>query len=81
MRFQNRVQHFITKILQNSRLNREKFVINKRLYNNKKQASQLIIKRQFRSYTPPPNPNPNPWTPFWVSIIVTFITFKGVNKL
>ena len=80
MRFQNRVKHFIAAILQNSRLNREKFVINKRLYNNQKKPNQLIIKRQFGTYNPPPNPNRNPWTPFWVGIIATFITLKGLYK-
>ena len=41
-------------ILQNSRLNREKFVNNKKIYNlkNNKINSNLVIKRKFGTYIP-----------------------------
>lgn len=44
----NIVQHFIRNILQNSKLNREKFVKNKKLYNSKnKRNYNLIAKRNY----------------------------------
>lgn len=48
----NRVQYFIRSILQNSKLNREKFVNNKKKYNMmtvKNRNHNMIIKRNFRS--------------------------------
>lgn len=79
---QNRVQHFITKILQNSRLNREKFVINKKIYNNEKRSPYFMVKRQFGTYNENQNNDPNPWRPFWVIIIATSatITIKTFYK-
>ena len=58
----NRVQYFIRNILQNSKLNREKFVNNKKKYNLNKINHNLIVKRNFSSNSsglPPPNNNNN----------------------
>ena len=57
----NRVQYFIRNILQNSKLNREKFVKNKKTYSEtifkNKNRNNLIFKRNFgtASNFPPPN--------------------------
>ena len=56
----NRVRYFIRNILQNSKLNREKFVKNKKIYNNlsvKKRNYNLIAKRNYG--LPPSNNNNN----------------------
>lgn len=48
----NRVQYFIRSILQSSKLNREKFVINKKKYNMmivKNRNHHMIIRRNFGS--------------------------------
>ena len=66
----NRVQYFIRSFLQNSKLNREKFVNNKGNYKlsiskNNQQNYNKIIKRKMSSYNPPlsfgggPNNNNN----------------------
>lgn len=59
----NRVQFFIRSILQNSKLNRENFVNNKKKYNTiKHKHNKFIIKRNFSSSNrqiPPPNNNNN----------------------
>jgi hypothetical protein len=64
----NSVHYFIRNILQNSKLNREKFVKNKKLYNEKlynqknKRNYNLILKRKFNTNyygLPPPNFNNN----------------------
>ena len=58
----NRVQYFIRNILQNSKLNREKFVKNKKNYTIKnKNNYNLILKRNYSSssHLPPPNNNNN----------------------
>ena len=75
----NRVQYFIRSILQNSKLNREKFVNNKKKYNMmtvKNRNHNMIIKRNYGSstgYIPPnfngPNKNPNPYTPALIAMI------------
>jgi len=54
----NRVQYFIRTILQNSKLNREKFVNNKKIYNlsnykNRQQNYNRIISRKMSSYQSP----------------------------
>lgn len=49
---QNRVKYFIRNILQNSKLNREKFVINKKKYN-------MVSKRQYGTHTDPNRPPNN----------------------
>lgn len=72
---QNKLKMIIRRILQNSHLNREKFVINKRLYNNQKKPVQIIMKRQFGTYTPPnSNKNPNPFSNIVFVVITGFIT-------
>jgi adenine specific DNA methylase Mod len=58
----NRVQYFIRNILQNSKLNREKFVKNKKIYNKKNTNHNLILKRKLNTNSyklPPPNFNNN----------------------
>ena len=59
----NRVQYFIRNILHNSKINGEKFVKNKKLYNekNKKNNYSLIVKRNYstNNWLPPPNNNNN----------------------
>jgi len=48
----NRIQHYICRFLQNSKLNREKFVKNKSIYKKslKKVTVNKIIKRDMSSY-------------------------------
>lgn len=56
----NRVQYFIRNILQTSKLNREKFLKNKKNYNMtfiKNKNYNIINKRNFTSYSNLPNPN------------------------
>ena len=58
----NRVQYFIRNILQNSKLNREKFVKNKKRYTNKTNKTNynynFIVKRNYSKFhVPPPNNN------------------------
>ncbi len=59
----NRVQYFVRNILRNSKINGEKFVKNKKLYNekNKKNNYSLIVKRNYstNNWLPPPNNNNN----------------------
>jgi len=58
----NRVQYFIRNILQNSKLNREKFVKNIKTYTKRKQNHNLILKKNFNTNSygfPPPNNNNN----------------------
>ena len=48
----NRVQYFIRNILQNSKLNREKFIKNKKIYNDlykKNTNHNLILKRKINT--------------------------------
>ena len=50
----NRVQYFIRSILQNTKLNREKFIKNKKIYNdlsvkNKRNPKILFFKRNFNT--------------------------------
>lgn len=76
----NRIQYFIRSILQNSKLNREKFVNNKKKYNMmtvKNRNHNMIIKRNFgssSSFMPPnfnePNNNPDPFTTATIAMIV-----------
>ena len=59
----NRIHYFIKNYLQNSKLNREKFVKNKKMYNDLSKKNKinhsLIVKRNFNtnSYGLPPNNN------------------------
>jgi hypothetical protein len=53
----NRTLHFITSILQNSKINRTNFIKNKKIYNekiyeNKQHNHNLIMKRKFSSFQP-----------------------------
>lgn len=78
----NRIKQFIISIIQNSRLNREKFVNNKKKFNMmsvKNRNHNLIIKRKF-SYIPPSNKNPkqNPYTNIFMVMI--FGLFMVTNK-
>ena len=78
----NRVQYFIRNILQNSKLNREKFVKNKKKYNINNKAYSLISKRKISTYCnnnnmPPNNFNNNNWIIF-ASIFVTYIVTKKI---
>ncbi len=73
----NRVQYFIHSILQNSKLNREKFVNNKKKYNMmavKHCNHNIIIKRNFNSssgYIPPrPDKDPNEFMYAFIGVIV-----------
>ncbi len=78
--FVNRIHNFIRSIRQNSNINREKFVNNKKKYNMtnvKNRNHNMIIKRNFGSssgFIPPnfngPNKNPNPFTRATIAIIV-----------
>jgi len=75
----NRVQYFIRNILQNSKLNREKFVKNKKLYNSKnKRNHNLILKRNFNSNSygsPPPNfNNNNNNNNYWIILACAIVT-------
>lgn len=88
----NRVQYFIRNILQNSKLNREKFVKNKKLYNNlsvkNKRNHNLILKRNFNTNSyglPPPNfnnnnNNNNYWMIFAGAIVTYIVTGKFDKK-
>ena len=54
----NRIHYFIRNILQNSKLNREKFVNNKKKYNeiiakNKQQNHNRIFIRKMSTFVPP----------------------------
>jgi hypothetical protein len=58
----NRIHYFIRSILQNSKLNREKFVKNKKICNQKKRNYNPILKRNFTTNSsglPPHNNNNN----------------------
>ena len=55
----NRIQYFIRNILQNSKLNREKFVNNKKIYShliskNRQNNSNRIIIRKMTTFREPP---------------------------
>ena len=82
----NRVQYFIRSILQNSKLNREKFVNNKKKYNMttiKNRNHNMINKRNFSTYSqhnPPVFGNgPNgPKGPNGPGIFTIFIMATGL---
>ena len=80
----NRVQYFIRNILQNSKLNREKFVKNKKTYSEtifkNKNRNNLIFKRNFgtASNFPPPNNNNNGGN--WVLVLMIATTSYIVSK-
>lgn len=78
----NRIKRFIISIIQNSKLNREKFVDNKKRFNMmsvKNRNHNLIIKRNFSSMSPSnKNPNHNPYTNIFMVMI--FGIFAVTNK-
>jgi len=59
----NRTQYFIRRIIQNSKLNREKFVYNKNNFMvnsvKRKNSNNNIIKRNISTYDGPNNGGPN----------------------
>jgi len=68
----NRIHYFIRSILQNSKLNREKFVNNKKnaMMSIKNRNHNKIIKRNFSlnvDYTPP-NKNPNDNSSYFIAL-------------
>ena len=80
----NRARHFIRSILQNSKLNREKFVNNNKKYNMmtvKNRNRNMIIKRKFGSSSDniPPNFNgPNKdLIPFTTALIASLYIVKN----
>ncbi len=80
----NRIQYFIRNILQNSKLNREKFVKSKKTYSEtifkNKNRNNLIFKRNFgtASNFPPPNNNNNGGN--WVLVLMIATTSYIVSK-
>lgn len=88
----NRVQYFIRSILQNTKLNREKFIKNKKIYNdlsvkNKRNPKVLFFKRNFNtnSYGSTPskfddNDNNNNLIIFGAAAIVPYITQRRFNE-
>jgi hypothetical protein len=54
---QKRVNRIIAFILQNSKLNREKFVINKKKYTQQKSYFLLTSKKQYGTHTDPKKPS------------------------
>ena len=75
----NRVQYFIRSILQNSKLNREKFVNNKKKYNMitvKNRNHNMMIKRNYNSsngYIPPNYNGPNKDPDYFTKALIAFI--------
>ena len=83
----NRVQYFIRNILQNSKLNREKFVKNKKIYNDlsvkNKTNHNLILKRKFNTYSNnmrPPNFNNNNNNNYWMIFAAAISSYSVTEK-
>jgi hypothetical protein len=86
----NSVQYYIRSILQISKLNREKFVNNKKKYNMmvvKNRNHNMIIKRNFGSYSGnmPPNKDPNEDSNEYMYAIIGvfvggYLMSKKINK-
>jgi hypothetical protein len=86
----NRVSYFIRSILQNSKLNREKFVNNKKIYNqfiakNKQQNNNRIIIRKMSTIPPLSfgstgggGGGKGPKDPKWDSFIIMGILSMGI---
>jgi len=78
----NRIQYFIRSILQISKLNREKFVKSKKIYNENiiknKNRNNLIIKRKFCTYYQPSNNNNNGGN--WVLVLMMAASIYIVTK-
>ena len=66
----NRTQLFMNKIVFNGKLNREKFIINK-----KKFKANMIMKRQYHMNTDPPEPGPD-WNLMALFALVGFCVTK-----
>ena len=82
----NRVQSSIRSILQNSKLNREKFVNNKKKYNMttvKNRNHNMVIKRKFCSSSgfTPPNKNPKPFNEALIAFLVTYTVGDLILKM
>lgn len=80
----NRVQYFMRSILQNSKLNREKFVNNKKKYNMtaiKHCNHNMIIKRVFGSSFGYMRPNKEPDGPDWKSFILVACGIYLIDKM
>ncbi len=80
----NRIQYFIRSILQNSKLNREKFVNNKKKYNMmtvKNRNHNMIIKRNFGSSSGFIPPNKEPHGPDWKSFILVACGIYLIDKM
>ena len=82
----NRVQYFIRNILQNSKLNREKFANNKKIYSqliskNRQNNSSRIITRKMSTYSQPlsfgDGPK-GPKGPNWNPFIYMFMLSMGI---
>jgi hypothetical protein len=81
----NRIQYFIRSTLQNSKLNREKFVNNKEKYNMmaaKNRNHNMIIKRNFGSYSGnmPPNKDPDDYIYAIIGVFVGGYLMSKKNK-
>jgi hypothetical protein len=77
----NRIHYFIRSVLQNSKLNREKIVKNKKIYSEtNKIKHNLILKRNFNTNShglPPPNGNNNNyWVLFTSAALVVYFYKK-----
>lgn len=66
----HRTQLFMNKIVFNGKLNREKFIINK-----KKFKANMIMKRQYHMNTDPPEPGPD-WNLMALLALVGFCVTK-----
>jgi hypothetical protein len=79
----NIIQYYIRNILQSSKLNREKFVKSKKIYNENiiknKNRNNLIFKRNFgtASNFPPPNNNNGG---YWVLLLMMATSSYIVTK-
>jgi hypothetical protein len=81
----NRVHYCIRSILQISKLNREKFVNNKKKYNMtavKNRNHNMIIKRNFGSYSGnmPPNKDPDDYIYAIIGVFVGGYLMSKKNK-
>ena len=86
----NRIQYFIRNILQNSKLNREKFVNNKKIYNqliskNRQNNSSRIITRKMSTFVPPlsfgsstGSGGNGPNNPKWKQFVYMFVLSMGI---
>jgi hypothetical protein len=71
----NRAQLYLKKIIYNSKLNQEKFIINKKKMNERK----TIQVRKFYTYQPKntdPDPNPNQGPDLWSIFIVASVCYS-----